>query len=81
MNKAILKLNLFVSNKRLFSTSPPYKKYFIPEAYLEVNHSRSSGPGGQNVNKVNTKVELRFNIEEASWLPLDVRERLKALRP
>jgi ribosome-associated protein len=30
--------------------------------------SRSSGPGGQNVNKVNSKVELRFNIENSSLL-------------
>jgi ribosome-associated protein len=30
--------------------------------------SRSSGPGGQNVNKVNSKVELRFNIQDSSLL-------------
>jgi ribosome-associated protein len=32
------------------------------------NASRSSGPGGQNVNKVNSKIELRFNISESSML-------------
>lgn len=34
----------------------------IPENELVVVTSRSSGPGGQNVNKVNTKVEIRFNV-------------------
>lgn len=35
------------------------------------------GPGGQNVNKLNTKAEARFHIDSADWLPVEVRERLK----
>ncbi len=35
---------------------------------LKFNFSKSSGPGGQHVNKVNTKVELRFSIEDTSLL-------------
>ena len=35
---------------------------------LHFSASRSSGPGGQNVNKVNTKVELRFNVASSSIL-------------
>lgn len=37
---------------------------------------RSSGPGGQNVNKLNTKVELRFKIASADWLPSHVVSKL-----
>jgi len=38
------------------------------ESEFEYSTSRSSGPGGQNVNKVNTKVELRFNVRLSSLL-------------
>ena len=38
--------------------------------------SRSSGPGGQNVNKVNSKIELRFNIQNSSVLTDDQKEIL-----
>jgi len=50
----------------------------IEERELEERFVRASGPGGQNVNKVSTAVELRFNVR-ASSLPPDVKERLIAL--
>lgn len=46
----------------------------VKKEYFQVQFVRSSGPGGQNVNKVNTKAEIRFNVEQAQWLP----ERAKA---
>jgi ribosome-associated protein len=45
------------------------EKSFIEE--MKFSASRSSGPGGQHVNKVNTKVELRFNINDTNLLSAD----------
>ncbi|XP_078081403.1 large ribosomal subunit protein mL62 [Mustelus asterias] len=45
----------------------------IPVDRLTVTYCRSSGPGGQNVNKVNTKAEVRFHVATANWLSEDVR--------
>jgi len=43
---------------------------------LDITYSTSSGPGGQNVNKVNTKVDLRFKVESAQWLNEEIRQKL-----
>ena len=50
----------------------------LDERDLDERFVRASGPGGQNVNKVATAVELRFNVASSS-LPADVKQRLIAL--
>jgi ribosome-associated protein len=50
----------------------------IDDREIEERFVRGSGPGGQNVNKVSTAVELRFDVR-ASSLPSDVKDRLLAL--
>lgn len=52
----------------------------IPDAELVERFVRSAGPGGQNVNKVSTAVELRFDVAGSPSLPEPVRARLLARR-
>ena len=51
----------------------------IDEAELEERFVRASGPGGQNVNKVSSAVELRFDLAANTSIPDDARQRLKRL--
>ncbi len=51
----------------------------IEDWEISESFTRSSGPGGQNVNKVSTAVELRFEAERSPALPLAVKVRLRKL--
>jgi ribosome-associated protein len=51
----------------------------IPREKLTIRFARSGGPGGQNVNKVETKVEVRFLLDEADWISPRIRGRLRQM--
>jgi ribosome-associated protein len=55
--------------------------FSIPESELTLRAVRSSGPGGQNVNKVSTKVVLRFAFAESQALSPGQKERLRQTFP
>ncbi|MCJ7449626.1 MAG: aminoacyl-tRNA hydrolase [Bacteroidales bacterium] len=59
--------------------NPEELKERIPVSELILSASRSGGPGGQNVNKVSTKVELRFNVLKSSFISDREKEKIMAV--
>ena len=51
-------------------------KIIIPENEIDLRFTHASGPGGQNVNKVASAVQLRFDVQRSPSLPEQVRERI-----
>ncbi len=52
-------------------------KLHIPAAEFDFRASRSSGPGGQNVNKVNTRIQMWWDVTNSPSIPDDVRQRFR----
>ena len=44
---------------------------------VDFGFARSSGSGGQNVNKVSTKVDMRLDLGKATWIPFEIREQIR----
>ncbi len=49
----------------------------LARADVDASFSRSSGAGGQNVNKVSTKVDMRWDVSAADWIPDEVKNALR----
>jgi ribosome-associated protein len=58
---------------------PVTAKIAIDEREIDEQFVRASGPGGQNVNKLSTAVQLRFDVRHSPSLPPEVRTRLERL--
>lgn len=58
---------------------PINRHLFLDDSEIEESFTRASGPGGQNVNKVSSAVQIRFDLSGSRSLPKDVRERLARL--
>jgi ribosome-associated protein len=68
-----------VKNEEMLTIS---RSFQIPDSEIELSYVRSSGPGGQNVNKVSSKCQLRWNAVRSPSVPAFHRERLlERLRP
>ncbi|XP_042906771.1 large ribosomal subunit protein mL62 isoform X2 [Parasteatoda tepidariorum] len=79
LDKIYPESSLNLSKPKEIKSSEDKFSGFVPIEKLQITYSKSSGPGGQNVNKNNTKVEVRFHVATASWIPEIAREKLLKL--
>ncbi len=66
---------MFPGDPEILDVAPRIR---VPCGEFEWSAARSSGPGGQNVNKVNSKVTLRWKLVQSNSIPGDVRDRFVA---
>ncbi|EAS02370.1 peptidyl-tRNA hydrolase (macronuclear) [Tetrahymena thermophila SB210] len=71
-------LKKYENNLKIDQIQLNLKDIQIPKEHLEIRYSKSSGAGGQHINKTNSKAEIRFNIDTAKWIEDDVKKRLKS---
>ncbi|OAD61934.1 Peptidyl-tRNA hydrolase ICT1, mitochondrial [Eufriesea mexicana] len=70
------------SNLKIFTPTffpeDPNAKFtgHIPIKELDITYSRSSGAGGQHVNRTNSKVDVRFRLKDATWLSDEIKQKL-----
>lgn len=74
-------MHLVIANEAATNDYPAYmitinKTISIPDDEITITASRSSGPGGQHVNKVATKITLRFNIRKTTCFTDDQKARI-----
>ena len=62
----------YAHRSRVTRRDPGHRPYHIDEREIEESLVRSSGPGGQNVNKLATAVQLRFDVRGSPSLPAEV---------
>lgn len=81
--RLITTTRLFASSGNNYNTQDNHADWkvpdtiHVPEESLDLSFIRSSGSGGQNVNKVNTQVQIKVLIDAMGWVPYEVRERLR----
>ncbi|KAI7797132.1 peptidyl-tRNA hydrolase ICT1, mitochondrial [Triplophysa rosa] len=76
-----LRAKRYIGNSYLHMNKYPHlteddRLSHVPVDKLKITYSRSSGPGGQHVNKVSTKAEVRFHVQTAQWIPEEVRKEI-----